>query len=180
MAVGHVLTGGDMSADRPTDLLREEHADVLGKLSRLEGIVLDPARTAETLGELRDLSGFFQTEFWLHFDKEEQALFPQMARYIPIDRGPVGVMLREHEELRNSNGHLQAAIADYLAGEDSGDSAARMKEHGTHFIWMLRDHINKEDNMLFMIAEDVLDSRAKSIVSKAFSDIDEEHECIPR
>ncbi len=162
-----------MAVEKPTDQLREEHSSVLKKLNLLESILLNPERETEALRELRELAGFFQTDFWLHFDKEEQALFPEMGRFTPVDRGPVGVMLREHEELRNSNGHFQSAVADFLAGADTA-SIPRMKEHGTHFIWMLRDHINKEDNMLFLMAENMLDDRQKLNVSKLFSEIEAE------
>ena len=161
-----------MLSDKPTDLLRDEHASVLKKLSDLERIVTSPDKNAATLSELKALAAFFQTDFWVHFDKEEQALFPEMGKFVPIDRGPVGAMLREHEELRNSNERLQSAVADYLSDMDNAGHQAQLKELGTHFIWMLRDHINKEDNMLFIMAEQWLDASQKIRVGKLFQEME--------
>jgi hemerythrin-like domain-containing protein len=160
-----------MAAEKPTDLLRDEHAGVLQKLTSLERIVTHPDTVDATVSELKALTGFFQTEFWVHFDKEEQALFPEMGKYGPPDRGPVGAMLREHEELRNSNERFQSAVASWLAGPDHAQNIGLIKELGTHFIWMLRDHINKEDNMLFIMAEEWLDASQKIRVGNLFREI---------
>ncbi len=161
-----------MGLEKPTDMLRDEHASVLQKLNDLERIVVHPDKSAATITELKVLASFFETGFWIHFDKEEQALFPEMRKYGPIDRGPVGAMLREHEELRNSNERLQSAVAGYLADVDNANYVALMKEHGTHFIWMLRDHINKEDNMLFLMAEEWLDADQKIRVGRLFREME--------
>lgn len=76
-----------MSDQRPTDELREEHAHVLKKLDALERIVTHPDKRPETTAELRTLATFFQTEFWVHFTKEEEALFPEMGKYTLVGKG---------------------------------------------------------------------------------------------
>ena len=169
-----------MTDEKPTDLLRDEHASVMQKLDALERIVLHPESRPEIIAELKALAAFFRSDFWVHFTKEEEALFLEMGRFTLIDRGPLGVMLREHEELRNSNDRLQGAVNGYLADTGSIESTARMKEHGTHFIWMLRDHIKKEDNMLFAMAEMWLDATQKLKVTKLFQKIEAEHHALPK
>jgi hemerythrin-like domain-containing protein len=160
-----------MAEERPTDVLREEHAGVLKKLTDLERIMVNPDKDPSTLAQLKGLAAFFETAFWVHFDKEEQALFPEMGKYGPIDRGPLGTMLREHAELRDSNERVQSAVAGHLADPDSAEYTTPLKEHGTHFIWMLRDHINKEDNMIFIMAEEWLDAHQKARVGRLFREM---------
>jgi hemerythrin-like domain-containing protein len=163
-----------MTTERPTDSLRAEHAAVLKKLDALERIVAHPDKQQETTTELRTLAAFFQTEFWVHFTKEEEALFPEMGKYTLVDKGPLGVMLREHVELRASNELWQAAVAGYLANVDGAEFIVPMKENATHFVWMLRDHINKEDNMLFVMAEQWLKPNEKQNVARLFLEIEAE------
>ncbi|MBI2831502.1 MAG: hemerythrin domain-containing protein [Chloroflexi bacterium] len=157
---------------RPTDLLREEHMAVKQKLDALERIILGPDGKAETSAELRELASFFQTDFWVHFAKEEEALFPQMEKFTPRQAGPLGVMLAEHEDLRRTNAEMQKNFAIYL--EDSGNATARvlMNRLGSHFIGVLRDHIYKEDNILFGMAEMHLKSGDMESVSRVFQEIE--------
>nr|CAJ73574.1 hypothetical protein kuste2822 [Candidatus Kuenenia stuttgartiensis] len=162
----------NMSDQRPTDELREEHAHVLKKLDALERIVTHPDKRPETTAELRTLATFFQTEFWVHFTKEEEALFPEMGKYTLVGKGPLGIMLREHVELRASNELWQAAVAGYLSNTDGSEFIAPMKGNATHFAWMLRDHINKEDNSLFVMAEQWLKPIEKQNVARLFIEIE--------
>ncbi|WP_169704250.1 hypothetical protein [Candidatus Kuenenia stuttgartiensis] len=47
-----------------------------------------------------------------------------------------------------------------------------MKGNATHFAWMLRDHINKEDNSLFVMAEQWLKPIEKQNVARLFIEIE--------
>ena len=81
-------------------------------------------------------------------------------------------MLSEHEDLRNTNTGFQRVIDEYLG--DSGDLEAvgMIQRYGTHFIGVLRDHINKENNILFMMADMHLDQTQIDKVIKLFDDIE--------
>ena len=78
---------------KPTELLKEEHENVLQKLDALEVVIGHLDRKEEVFPRLKELASFFQTDFWVHFVKEEEALFPELERgdliYIMInERGP--------------------------------------------------------------------------------------------
>ena len=157
---------------KPTDILREEHRGVLQKLDALEEVISRLDGKEEISAKLKELASFFETEFWVHFTKEEEALFPEIEKFIPRDSGPVGVMLMEHEDLRNTNKGFQMAIKEYLG--DSGNAGARgiIQERGAYFIGVLRDHINKEDNILFMMADMHLDQAQIASVVRLFHEIE--------
>ena len=156
---------------KPTEMLKEEHQAVLGKLTDLEGIIgrLDKR---QDLAELKELAAFFETEFWTHFDKEEQALFPEFDSFMPHGAGPIAVMMEEHIVLRNTNGVMQEAIKRYLNG--AGDAATRktITDNVSHFINFLRSHINKEDGILFMMADMHLDQKQMEKVARLFQEMD--------
>lgn len=138
-------------ANEATLPLREDHKKVLKRLAELDrllGALEEPA----TAAPLKELGSFFKTEFWVHFSKEEEALFPEMERHIPRQGGPLGVMLSEHDQLRKINQGFQQGM-DRFPGHGARELVLK---HGREFVDILRGHIEKEENVLFMFAERLL------------------------
>jgi hemerythrin-like domain-containing protein len=157
---------------KPTEILKEEHENVLHKLDALEEVIGHLDDREAISDKLKELASFFKTDFWIHFAKEEEALFPEIEKFIPRDGGPTGMMLIEHEDLRNTNTEIQQAIDKYLRDADNLETKGMIQRHGTHFIGLLRDHINKEDNILFMMADMHLDQAQMDKVVKLFHEIE--------
>ena len=156
----------------PTQLLSDDHRAVLRKLDALEKIYGNLDKSDQVSAELKDLTSFFKTEFWVHFTKEEDALFPEMETFIPRNSGPIGVMLLEHDDLRKTNDIIQKAVAEYLAGNTGEATTKTIREQGGHFIALLRSHIDKEDNILFMMANMHLSQAQMDKISGVFHKID--------
>lgn len=169
-----LLVGGIMmnNGKKPTDLLREEHDAVLQKLDALEEVISRLNRKDEISARLEELASFFKTDFWVHFTKEEEALFPEMESFMPRNTGPIAIMLLEHEDLRNTNDTIQQAVDIYLNDGDNATARKTLREEGSHFIEVLRDHINKENNILFMMANVHLDPAQNEKVLRLFDDIE--------
>ena len=157
---------------KPTQLLSDEHKAVLQKLTALEKVFGNLDKKEAVAAELQELTTFFKVEFWVHFTKEEEALFPEIETFMPRNAGPLGVMLMEHEDLRKTNDVIQKLPAEYLGGAGGDATRKTLREQGTHFIQVLRDHINKEDNILFMIANMHLSPQQMDKVAKRFIEID--------
>jgi hemerythrin-like domain-containing protein len=89
-----------------------------------------------------------------HHAKEEGSLFPALeARGVPRAGGPVGVMLAEHEEGRSYQRRLRQELG--RLGADAG-AGARFAEIAAGYANLLRQHILKEDQVLFRMADQVL------------------------
>ena len=161
---------------KPTDILREEHENVLQKLDALEDVIGHLDKKDAISAELKELASFFKSDFWVHFTKEEEALFPEIEKFMPRESGPLGVMLIEHEDLRNTNAELQPAIDMYLGDSGNLEAMGMIQRHGTHFIGLLRDHINKENNILFMMADMHLDKTQVDKVIELFYHIEKSGE----
>ena len=157
---------------KPTQLLSEDHQAVLQKLSAMEKDLDNLDNKEAVSGELKELLAFFETDFWVHFTKEEEALFPEIETFLPRNAGPVGVMLMEHEDLRKTNGVIQKAAADYFGGAATEATKATLREQGTKFIEVLRGHIEKEDNILFRMADMHLDGQQMEKITALFAKID--------
>ena len=161
---------------KPTELLKEEHQNVLQRLDALEEIIGHLDKKEGISPKLKELASFFETDFWVHFTKEEEALFPEIERFIPREGGPTEMMLVEHEDLRNTNKEFQRAVDEYLGDSDSLEAKGLIQRHGTNFIGVLRDHINKEDSILFMMADMHLDQTQIDKVVKLFHEIESAEE----
>lgn len=143
----------------PTQVLREEHRVILRAVTLLEVAAgrLDagralPAGWWEAL--LEWLRAFADRS---HHAKEEAYLFPALAQAgVPAAGGPVAVMLEEHAEGRGLIRLMAESPVERRA------AAAR------RYVHLLRDHIDKENGVLFPLADAVLDPEAQRLVARAF------------
>lgn len=160
----------------PAELLREEHQSVLEKLDAMEGVINNLEQKEKISARLKELTSFFDIEFWVHFEKEEKALFPEFDSFMPPGSGPVAVMLAEHDVLRKTNAELQQAVAKYLDHADNAETKRTINQSGMHFIGFLRGHIFKEDNILFRMADMHFDQKRNEKVVKLFAGIEKSKE----
>lgn len=156
----------------PGGILSQEHEAVLQKLDAMEQVLNNLEQKEKISAQLKELMSFFDTEFWVHFDKEEKALFPEFDSFMPRGAGPIAVMLSEHEVLRKTNAEIQQAVAKYLNGTDNAETRRKIYQNGEHFIGTLREHINKEDNILFRMAEMHLNQKQNEKIVKLFAEIE--------
>jgi hemerythrin-like domain-containing protein len=108
----------------------------------------------------------------LHHSKEEDLLFPLMgAKGFSKEQGPVAVMLHEHVQGRNYVKKISEGITALKNGNEN--SIQVIYENLSGYAHLLQGHIDKENNILFRMADDVLsDDEQKYLLSK-FVTIDE-------
>ena len=145
--------------DRPLDVLRLAHRTALGELALLEKSTAALRRNEGTAWEdLDTVFGFFDGELKVHFRHEEEIIFPYLARVIGRE-GPIAAMLDEHQTLWRTLDALHEKV-DELKGAppDSADKVAQtVQQIANHIVGFLRSHIQKEDSVLFPLAEETLD-----------------------
>ena len=87
-----------------------------------------------------------------HHAKEEELLFPALEKVgVPREEGPIGVMLAEHNKARECVKGMGEGIARYKTGEKR--AAAKIVENGMAYIRILAAHIDKEDYVLYPVAD---------------------------
>ncbi len=158
-----------------TQILRHEHEAVLKMLEALE----QAAQKLEQGGEvppavLADLLEFFKIfADQCHHGKEEELLFPLLERKgIPREGGPVGVMLDEHEEGRALVRQMAGAVAEIQSGHADGRIHWAMAARA--YAQLLREHIFKENNFLFPMAERVLTPEEQEGLAESFEKLEVE------
>jgi hemerythrin-like domain-containing protein len=148
-----------MPQQHPVNELMNDHRLIERVMSALE------ARLVEEGGDFpgdfvaQALAFFVEFADGHHHYKEEESLFPALAGHgVPVEGGPIGMMLHEH----NLGRQLLAGIRDNLAAARGGDPEARaaVRRYAGDYVGLLRNHIWKEDNVLFRMAQHVLDEQA--------------------
>ncbi|MEW5902069.1 MAG: hemerythrin domain-containing protein, partial [Acidobacteriota bacterium] len=108
-----------------------------------------------------------------HHGKEEDLLFPAMeAAGIPREGGPIGVMLAEHVQGRNIIKRLTAAVEGCQA-QRSG-AAAEFAAAARDYAQLLSQHIQKEDHVLYPMAEGRFSPEKDAELVEAFEDLERE------
>ena len=160
---------------QPTQILRNEHDIILKALKVMEGYceqIRQGTKVApETLESLVEFFRLYADK--CHHGKEEDLLFPAMeARGIPRDGGPIGCMLHEHEANRALTRAMVQAIAEYRNGSAAGlqawADAAEQYSEGLH------EHIYKENNILFNMADRAFRPEDEPIMMSKFNQVDDE------
>jgi hemerythrin-like domain-containing protein len=159
----------------PIEILKQEHRVIEQVLRALEGICLSldhdeqvpPEVLAQCLNFLREFADRS------HHGKEETHLFPALEqRGVPRQGGPIGVMLYEHTQGRQLIAQLATAVQAYKSGEPR--AGGQIIEAARDYISLLTLHIHKEDNILFPIAEDILDEKAVTALAEAFQLVEQQ------
>jgi hemerythrin-like domain-containing protein len=153
--------------------LEEEMADAVDTL-KSEHRIIEKVLDALELAAGRDVhAGFYQRaiEFLsafadrCHHGKEEDRLFPCLERCgIPRDGGPIGVMCAEHVIGRAHIGRMR----EHLEAARIGD----LRIESLEYVALMRQHIAKEDHVLFEMARHVMGPSDARRVSREFDEVD--------
>jgi hemerythrin-like domain-containing protein len=160
----------------PIEELKTEHRAVEASLRILEGL----CRKMESQGKITEPAHIDQLlEFFAvfvdtcHHGKEEALLFPALeAQGVSRQGGPIGVMLAEHVSGRNHIKGMRQALADFKGGRQA--VFADFIRHARGYADLLRQHIFKEDNVLFQMADQRLPAEVKTQLSEGFERIERE------
>ncbi|UCF18395.1 MAG: hemerythrin domain-containing protein [Gemmatimonadota bacterium] len=141
----------------PTGMLRDEHQLILKVLDVLERLVEKGDKGEWNLEALKECVTFFRLfADACHHGKEEDLLFPELeARGMPRHEGPIAVMLFEHKQGRALVGEMAQALSAAHGGE--AEPLVKLEGAARGYLQLLRGHIQKEDNVLFNMADFMVD-----------------------
>ncbi len=139
---------------KPTAILIKEHDAIMVMLNILEMVRLrlDTGENVKSIN-LENIVEFFKVfADKCHHGKEEDLLFPALEEYgIPNEGGPIGVMLSEHVIGRDNVKGMGNSIDDYKEGKES--ASKDFVRYARNYIALLTEHIDKENNVLFKMAD---------------------------
>jgi hemerythrin-like domain-containing protein len=159
---------------KPIEDLKTEHEAVKMTLRVLDSMINDAEKTGQIKnpGHLGQLIEFFRTFVdKCHHSKEEDLLFPALEEVgVSQEEGPIGVMLKEHQQGRDCVAKMNAALVRYNDGER--EAVNDLIKNGREYIALLNLHIDKENNVLFPIADKHLSAEKQAELWEGFETIE--------
>lgn len=155
---------------RPTHTLKHEHRIIEQALRGLEGLCtrlgLGEEVPLEAFNHLLDFLQIYADRF--HHEKEEMYLFPALQESgLQIEGGPLGFLKQEHYAERQLLIELGVAITDFRHGQEQ--AKRRIMGIARNYSRHLLSHMRREDAILFVLAEEILDEPAKTAINYAFA-----------
>jgi len=159
----------------PTEILKNEHKVILLALNGAEReakSIQDTGKVdVEKINQMVDFFRNFADK--CHHAKEEKYLVPKMEeRGISRESKPISFVLKEHVRGREK----VKAIAEALPRAKKGDSSAikSLKDNLSTYVQLLRGHIDREDNILFPMADRIFTPEDQQVLSAAFEKVEAE------
>lgn len=107
-----------------------------------------------------------------HHGKEENFLFPELEKAgIPREDGPIGVMLTEHEFGRDYIRIIEENIQSYKTKPDE-NNIKKISEAIKGYVELLEQHIYKENNVLFAMADIHLPEKLQEELFEKFEEFE--------
>jgi hemerythrin-like domain-containing protein len=159
---------------KATEILMEEHQVILRVIAALEKAAGRVEGGQIRPGFFLDAADFIKNfADGCHHKKEEGVLFVAMlAHGVPERGGPIGVMMAEHEQGRAFTRGMREAAKKWETGDDSACEDVTFNARG--YITLLRQHIYKEDNILFPMADRVIPLVEQNKVAEDFERVEHE------
>jgi hemerythrin-like domain-containing protein len=159
----------------PLHSLKHEHRVIERGLRALDGICTrlewGEHVPPEVLSQLVCfISGYADA---LHHGKEETYLFPALQRQgIPRAGGPLGVFEQEHILERALSEEMRSAIKGYRYVDP--EARQHFIDAARSYLNYMVNHIQNEDNILFRLADEILDDQEKDVLTQAFRQVEAE------
>lgn len=159
---------------KATEQLKAEHEGIKMMLNILDKICLKLESGEQIdINHLEQILEFFRIFVdRCHHGKEEDLLFPAMEHAgVPKEGGPIGQMLVEHGHGRGYVRGMADALADYKAG--NLEAGREIVKNARGYIATLEAHIQKENMVLFSIADSRLSGETQDRLFEEFEQLEE-------
>ena len=151
--------------EKPTKILSDEHVLILKIADALNnecdaienGKIIDGAFFEKAVDFIRNYADKF------HHAKEEDILFKELCKEGVLTHcNPVEQMLYEHDTGRGFVKNMEKAVRE--------SNKSKIIENARNYANLLKDHIFKEDNILYPMADQSLDKNKQKSVLDKFKD----------
>ncbi|MDF7798492.1 hemerythrin domain-containing protein [Pontiellaceae bacterium B1224] len=152
-----------------TQVMMDEHQLILRMISLVEtntekmeaGLFKDCNFYLDAIDFVRNYADCF------HHAKEEDVLFVELVKNgMPEKSSPIEAMLMEHDQGRAYIKNLEEAVLKSIQGLE--DQQPVIAENAKGYAALLRGHIQKEDQILYPLAERVLPETVRSRMTDAY------------
>ena len=155
-----------------TKNLEDDHVHILKLIEVMERVIGSENPDISHLESIVDIVRNFADG--LHHAKEENQFFPFLSkRGFSLSQGPVAVMLHEHIQGREFVKGMADNISLYKGGNNS--ALGRIYSNMAGYAELLKNHIGKENNILFRMADRALSETDNQELLKQFKEAETDH-----
>ena len=149
-------------------ILYDEHQNILKVIDALiqecnsieSGNKIDKEFLKKTIEFIKDYADNF------HHSKEENILFIELSKdEVQMHCNPIPQMLHEHDLGRNFIKELENGVEE--------NDKDKIIENARAYAQLLQEHISKEDNILYPMADELLSSNIKNNIFKKFQEVEQ-------
>ena len=137
-----------------TDALLGEHGVLYALFFRIEAVTA----TAQSVAQIHEAAAVLRAVVLSHAKLEDELLFPALETHLGTN-GPLAIMRAEHDEIEHALGQIEEA-QDLDDGTDCVTSA----------LSLVRDHFQKEEEVLFSVARQALDDETQLRLGEAWAE----------
>ena len=145
-----------------TNSLRRDH-DLIEKVLSSMKATISLLKDGKTIPESILLPTIDFTKNFVdvcHHGKEEETLFPALAQTgMPTKMGPIARMLLEHQITKEIASKIEESSKEYISNGNSVKLIHNIEQYIEH----VTDHLHKENNRLFMMADARLQPHAELV-----------------
>ena len=129
----------------------------------------------DVLERIEAVGRYIDGEMGVHHRKEEEALFPFLQEYLASENLRLDARIADHEDLKIMSGKFKEALADCREATPTRQAmfaAQMLKGYGLYIVHLVREHLLKEDQILFLVAEEYLTPAQESEILERFAAIE--------
>ena len=150
-----------------TNMLSEEHQLILKAIDVIlneceqldEGQELEKSFFEKAIDFIKNYADKF------HHAKEEDILFEKLNNdSVQMHCNPIPQMLFEHDTGRNFVNGMETGLKE--------NDKSSVIENARGYAYLLKDHIMKEDNILYPMAEEALNDEQKDAILKEYNEVE--------
>jgi hemerythrin-like domain-containing protein len=168
----------------PTQILRAEHRRIDEQLNVLSAALRqlgDRGPEAGVLDRIESVARYIDGEMAVHHRKEEDCVFPFLEEFLASENLRLDARIADHEDLNIMNGKFKEALNECReldGGRRAAFSAQMLRGYGLFIVHLVREHLLKEDQILFLVADEYLTSEQEAQILSRFAAI--ERATVPR
>jgi hemerythrin-like domain-containing protein len=153
----------------PTEILSAEHQNILKAIDLM-------LKECTEIGSGKELNKvFFNNALYFiqryadqfHHAKEENILFNELCKdTVEMHCNPTPQMLHEHDLGRGFVKEMKEGLKE--------NNKDKIIQNARNYCQLLKEHIDKEDNILYPMANDALNLNIQTIMAEEFAKVEEE------
>lgn len=163
--------------------LLREHREVEKALAELDALLEEQKKNSAWGPEqTEDFTWLMQTvdsHLLHHIRKEDEVLFPALEAFLPHDLGPLAVLRGEHSDMNEIYRRVRQAGEARARGNAGAEVLDTFLKFGSGLTQIVRDHIYKEDRVLFPMVTRFLSPERDAFLLQKMESIDRTRTPLP-